>query len=666
MLQALRAVSVENRLLNSARNYDELSVGAIFDEKFRIEKILGEGASGRVYQAVQIDNSRELAIKLLNAADLDDQDALLRFQREARILFELRHENIVAIYGYGIWKNECPYILLELLKGENLRKVLNREGRLNEKTVLAIGIQVAKALDHAHAADVVHRDIKPENIVILREQDQVQVKVLDFGLFKALNNPADSVQKLTQTGILIGSVNYMSPESCMGRSADKRSDIYSLACVLYELLTGQALFSSDNPIGLLFKHQNESPARMPVELGISSALELIVLKCLQKDPERRFQSAGELHDALVLVRDGKSNDLDFGTLILESHQSTAKHGRSIVLVCIGLLVMGGLILLYAANFVRKNHRRELNNEIQHGEKKTRKPVIAGSSPRWQLKEIISSRTIPIDKQMSELNNILKTSKSNELIYHAYRFKAQLCLIKGQTEELINSLLQSEKYLSLLGRRESLEFAELDAAYARELYKKKQYSEAKTRAENALRLVSDPETRVGATDLDFVQPGLVRTRGCANEVLGRICFDKGRYKEALKYCNDALSNSVLEVPQYVWKLSILDRIGSKKEINQALEEWAERTDNELASSGYLRYTLSVPGTGNLFHKTTIELCIYSYSAIADCYLTHANPALAKVYSEQAIKIAEKCNMPQLLTAYGTYDSLKKAKQELKIK
>ena len=269
-------------------------VGTIIDGKYRIESFLGEGGSGSVYKAFQSDFNRYVAIKSLHAADWTNTEMLARFEREARILAKLSQENIVGVYTSIIDPGVAPYLVLEYVDGSPLSMVLQKSGALTERRTLDIVIQTAKALDAAHAEGIIHRDLKPQNIMLTALPRPDFVKVLDFGLSRLIEaDNANEGQRLTRTGELIGTPQYMSPEQCSGAPLDARSDIYSLGCIMYECISGHAPFAQDNPLALLYKHRNEWPERLRAMASskVSEEMELVIFKCLQKDPNERFQSA---------------------------------------------------------------------------------------------------------------------------------------------------------------------------------------------------------------------------------------------------------------------------------------------------------------------------------------------------------------------------------------
>ncbi len=286
----------------------QLHPGQIFQDRYEILEHIGDGEFGGVYKARHIELGLTVALKLLHPDLLADIETRSRFQREGKILEALSHQNVVRLYEYGISKQLIPFMAMEYLQGTSLSMLLNQSHVLPPAKVIDIAIQVCDALTATHNLSVVHRDLNPKNIVLLNNKE-CAVKLVDFGLSRVMAaSKVSSSQELTKTGLLIGSVRYMSPEQCAGEKADPRADIYALGCIIYEAASGTAPLSADSPIGLLHKHMTEEPAPLPQSAStaeFTEGLNVILANALAKDPKIRYQSANQMAYDFELLRKGK-------------------------------------------------------------------------------------------------------------------------------------------------------------------------------------------------------------------------------------------------------------------------------------------------------------------------------------------------------------------------
>lgn len=263
-------------------------VGKIIGNRYEILEEVGNGGMALVYKAKDHVLNRFVAVKILKDEFTTDSDFIKRFNTEAQSAAALSHANIVSIYDVGHEEeNNLYYIVMELIKGKTLKEIIDKDGVLSWKWSINIAIQIASALELAHKNGIIHRDIKPHNIIIT--EDGI-AKVTDFGIAKAVSNST-----ITAFGTTIGSVHYFSPEQAKGSITDAKSDIYSLGVVMYEMLTGEVPFDADTPVSVALKHMQEEPEEaIKINKDIPIAVNDIVMKAMQKDPESRYQSATEM------------------------------------------------------------------------------------------------------------------------------------------------------------------------------------------------------------------------------------------------------------------------------------------------------------------------------------------------------------------------------------
>ena len=265
------------------------------DGRYRALKRLGSGGMAEVWCAEDEVLGRRVALKLLGSRFAGDLEFRERFRREAQAAAGLTHPNIVGIFDRSEWEG-TPYIAMELVDGQTLKELVQQRGPLPPNIAVGLTEQILGALGYAHKRGIVHRDVKPQNVIL---DPEGQAKVADFGIARAVNNASD----MTQTGAIVGTVQYLSPEQANGDPVDARSDLYSAGIVLYELLTGHPPFDGEAPVSIALKHLNERPVPPGQMLpGIPPALEAVVMRSLEKDPNRRYQSAEEFIAALEQAR----------------------------------------------------------------------------------------------------------------------------------------------------------------------------------------------------------------------------------------------------------------------------------------------------------------------------------------------------------------------------
>lgn len=277
--------------------------------QFEVLELIGKGGMGAVYKVYDKELDKIFAVKLMQQDLAKDQVAQKRFEQEVEASCQLTHQNLIATYGHGKTADGTPYLVMEYVPGEALSDLLIREGPLEAARALRLWRQICEALEHAHKNGVIHRDLKPTNVIISRANDGTETaRLLDFGIAKIISATSRETHNLTETGTVFGSPQYMSPEHCLGFKMDERSDIYSLGCMVYEMLTGHTPFADSNAVQVIVKHINEEALPFNTEKKLdrtAKKLESVTLKCLEKDPERRYQSVGEIIKDLELISQGK-------------------------------------------------------------------------------------------------------------------------------------------------------------------------------------------------------------------------------------------------------------------------------------------------------------------------------------------------------------------------
>ncbi len=275
---------------------EALTRGALFAERYEIIEELGVGGMGAVYRVEDIQAKEEIALKLIKPEIAVNKKTIERFRNELTIARKIRHRNVCGMYDLNEEKG-THFITMEYVPGEDLKSFLRRTGSLNVSKTIFIAKQVCEGLSEAHGLGIVHRDLKPSNIMI---DKQGNARIMDFGIARSLKT-----EGLTGEGVVIGTPEYMSPEQVEGKQVDQRSDIYSLGVILYEMLTGERPFEADSAIALGIKHKSEMP-RDPSELNpqIPEDLSRVILKCLEKEKDARYQSAVEVSSALDGIHHG--------------------------------------------------------------------------------------------------------------------------------------------------------------------------------------------------------------------------------------------------------------------------------------------------------------------------------------------------------------------------
>jgi hypothetical protein len=363
--------------------------GRVLNERYELGASLGRGGMASVYRGTDRVLGRTVAVKVLADRFAGDDKFVTRFRREAQAAAGLNHPNVVSVFDTGD-DAEAHYIVMEFVEGDTLADVLRREGKLAPGRAVAIADDAATALQAAHDSGLVHRDVKPGNIMIDREG---RVKVMDFGIARAA---ADDT--LTQTGMVLGPASYLSPEQAQGMPVDARSDVYSLGCVLYEMLAGRPPFTGDSPVAIAYKHVNEDP--MPLsqaETRVSPQVEAVVMRALAKEPDQRFPTASSFREALAdavstepmpVAAGGDTAVMPPTTTPMTAAgppQRPPGRGRSwipIALLVAALIALIGIVALTLAGQDEPGQRQRQQEEVESPppEEESPPPALEAASP----------------------------------------------------------------------------------------------------------------------------------------------------------------------------------------------------------------------------------------------------------------------------------------------
>lgn len=292
-------------LLLEGGSLTEPEVGMILGDQYELLEKLGEGGMGKVFRATQLSMDREVAVKIISREISSDLDSIRRFQREAKVTSRLSHPHSIRVFDFGITDEGLFYLAMELLRGRELLEEIIHRGRLPLERALDIAIQTLNALLEAHEQGIIHRDLKPTNIFLLDVAGAADyVKVMDFGIAKA--SFAKEYQKVTQTGMIVGTPKYMSPEQARGFGADPRSDIYAVGIMLHEMLTGAAPFEHDSPVQVLLMHISEQTPRLAdlcPDMRAVDRVQAMVDRLIAKEPDDRPASVAYAASELQALLD---------------------------------------------------------------------------------------------------------------------------------------------------------------------------------------------------------------------------------------------------------------------------------------------------------------------------------------------------------------------------
>ncbi len=367
--------------------------GTTFDGKYEIEAVLGSGGVGTVYKAQEKELNRTVAIKLLHiwASSLGELDSLQRFKREAKVLCQLLHPNILRVYRFGMTENDLPFLVMEYVNGESLRSLLDKNGPIEYQKVIKIALKLASALEHAHANGIVHRDLKPENVIVdLSDPADPMVKLIDFGLCKPEQKTNSTNQRtLTNTGDLLGTALYMSPEQVLGHPVSERSDLYAFALIVFEMIVGRGPFSDGNVAEIMMRRTSEPiPEILSLNpsCGMPKQLDAVIQACGAREQAQRPQSATEVLELLKAVP-ATVPGVKFqpgGKGLLSRKKNPPLIIAAAVLLILGLAAIGftvasgggsATVTVKLPEEISKSSIAEVNEKVQKGDLKAAADVV---------------------------------------------------------------------------------------------------------------------------------------------------------------------------------------------------------------------------------------------------------------------------------------------------
>ena len=290
--------------------------------RYRVIRRLGEGGMGVVYQAVDERLDKSVALKVLKEDFSKRQDVVARFTQEAKSAARIKHENVLDVTDYGKTETGSYYIAMELLVGTDLADVLQKGEPMTVERATDIAVQICRALSAAHGLGVVHRDMKPENVFLLKSNDGREVvKIVDFGIAQMTDSAGENTRKLTRTGMIFGTPEYMSPEQASGKQIDHRVDVYATGVILYEMFAGRVPFVGDSFMGVLTQHMFEPPpaiTELNPNADVTAEFTAVIFKALAKDPNQRYASMAEFSEDLIRVRQGVRPTAPVGDYVIGS------------------------------------------------------------------------------------------------------------------------------------------------------------------------------------------------------------------------------------------------------------------------------------------------------------------------------------------------------------
>jgi serine/threonine protein kinase len=298
---AAEVCHVDGATLKIAGVKQDPFLGKLIKGRYNVISKIGEGGMGSVYLAEQVSIGRKVALKVLNGSYASDDEFIGRFRREARLAASLNHRNIVTVYDFDQGHDGSLFIAMEYLQGTRLSDVIRRDGPLEISRAVRLATQISEGLNVAHVNGVIHRDIKPDNVMVFGSRGAEEIKLMDFGIARMMD-AGTTTSNLTRAGVIMGTPAYMAPEQAEGTTVSEKTDIYALGIVLYEMLSGTVPFKASTPSAVLIKQLQETPTSLrKLRREVPSALESLVMRALEKKPQKRPRDMREVAEQLQKI-----------------------------------------------------------------------------------------------------------------------------------------------------------------------------------------------------------------------------------------------------------------------------------------------------------------------------------------------------------------------------
>ncbi len=295
-----------NNAHNDAANVTPKSFEQQISDEFEVLELIGQGATGHVYKVRNKTSNAILAIKVLRKNLLGDIQTVKRFNQEAAAAAGLTHANVVSVYSAGETKDGAPYITMNYIDGESFATVLKKTAKLELQRAIDLFLQICEGLEAAHSQGLIHRDLKPSNIIIDKSESGIErAHLVDFGIAKIVASSGDTLSTLTASGDFLGTPTYMSPEQCLGKNVDNRTDIYALGCMFFEAVSGSSPYAGSSPVEVIAKKMSEQSPVLQQAPTVSPALSMIVACCMASDPASRYESVSALKSDLIALSEDR-------------------------------------------------------------------------------------------------------------------------------------------------------------------------------------------------------------------------------------------------------------------------------------------------------------------------------------------------------------------------